>query len=485
MRREAEARGGSLHEKAVLEFLKAKRWFGDKGREIRSASFVDAIPVEWPNSKRAFSVARVRVETDSGDSVYQLFLNGSADDDSKRVEEVLDDPEFLRGLADVWVGGADFRHRDTRWVIKSESAKPLVVPPSAKIQVASGEQTNTSVILNDQAILKLFRKLEPGINPDVEVTRFLTIERQFVNVPALLGTIRFEDANGTTVAGMLQEFVPGATDAWTYVLDQLKALAATDDQQRHKAFDAEIAQLGAVTRDLHENLAAGDAKAGFGMMRATRKDLDEWIASAKRTIDSAVAALSRALDDGRLPHQFESQARAIVRDLPRRMAELDKSYSPSRIGTDFGASIRTHGDYHLGQVLRSAAGQFLVIDFEGEPARPLAERRARTSPLRDVAGMLRSFAYAAAVAAMQTKGSHDDRDMQARQSYDRMRKRFLAGYNRAGHRYDNPGLLPTQEGNLLWLFEHEKQFYEVQYELDHRPDWLWVPLHDLPMFMDS
>lgn len=482
MRREAEAGGGSHLEKALLEFLKTKRWFGDKGREVRGASLVDAIPVEWPNSKRTYSVARVRVETDSGDSVYQLFLNGSADD-NKRVDEVLDDPEFLRGLADVWMGGADFRHRDARWVVKSESAKPLVVPPSGKIRVASGEQTNTSVILNEQAILKLFRKLEPGINPDVEVTRFLTIERQFVNVPALLGTIRFEDASGTTVAGMLQEFVPGATDAWTYVVDQLKSFGASDDEQRFKAFDKEITQLGAVTRALHENLASGDLEAGFGMTRATRKDVDAWMASAKRTMESAAAALSRALDDGRLPKQFESHAREIIRTMPKRLALLGNQRASARTGADLGASTRTHGDYHLGQVLRSAAGQFLVIDFEGEPARPLAERRARTSPLRDVAGMLRSFGYAAAVAAMETKTSRDEHDALARRSYDRMRKRFLAGYESASD--GAAGLLPPLVGPLLSLFEEEKQFYEVQYELDHRPDWLWVPLHDLPMVADA
>jgi trehalose synthase-fused probable maltokinase len=478
MRREGEAGGGS-ESKALVEFLKTKRWFGDKGREIRRAGFLDEIAVTWPNSNQSFSVARVRVETDAGDSVYQVFLDGS-DANGKRVKEALDAPEFLRGLADAWVTGASFQQGNTRWTVRSETAKPLVVPPMGKIQLSSGEQTNSSVIINDQAILKLYRKLEPGIHPDVEVTRFLTIERQFVNVPALLGTIRFEDPAGTTVAGMLQEFVPGAIDAWTHVVDDLKAFSAANDAERWKGFDEEIAQLGAITRAMHEHLASGERRNGFGMERATGKDLDAWIAGARRTIDSTGAAIERALADGRIPRESERHARRVVSELPRTVALLERTVQ--RAGTDIGASIRTHGDYHLGQVLRSSAGQFLVIDFEGEPARPLLERRARTSPLRDVAGMLRSFAYAAAVAAMRDDTPGEDRDATVRHNYHRMRERFLAGY----HREDGlSGLLPASDGDLLELFALEKQFYEVQYELDHRPDWLWVPLHDLQTVMES
>ena len=477
MRREAEAGDGSHHEEALLEFLKTKRWFGDKGREIRGASLVDAIPVEWPNSTRPFSVARVRVETDSGDSVYQLFLNGSAENDTKRVEEVLDDPEFLRGLADVWMGGADFGHRDSRWVVESESSKPLVVPPSGKIRVVSGEQTNTSIILNDQAILKLYRKLEPGIHPDVEVTRFLTIERQFVHVPALLGTVRFEDRNGTTVAGMLQEFVTGAKDAWTYVVSQVRK--AAEDNRSGDALDSEIRRLGAVTRALHEEMSTGTAGGDFDRRAATTSDLRAWIAAAEQTVTRAIKAVATALDAGRVPSERVRDCQAVVNDGAHVIGQMHEIGAD--VGHDLGALTRTHGDYHLGQVLRSAAGQFLVIDFEGEPARPLSERRARSSPLRDVAGMVRSFAYAAAVAAADLHHDQARRASQARSTFERMRKAFLAGYHEKERSHDLLPKAPANTERLCALFQLEKQFYELQYELDHRPDWIWVPLSDMPV----
>jgi maltose alpha-D-glucosyltransferase/alpha-amylase len=141
------------------------------------------------------------------------------------------------------------------------------------------------------------------------------------------------------------------------------------------------------------------------------------------------------------------------------------------IGRDAGVNARTHGDYHLGQVLRSAAQRFLIIDFEGEPARPLAARRARSSPLRDVAGMLRSFAYAAATAHDEARGVAWERAA---------RDAFLRGYLTAAH--DGQALFPRARENtdrLVALFEVEKVFYELQYELDHRPDWAWIPLRGL------
>jgi trehalose synthase-fused probable maltokinase len=175
---------------------------------------------------------------------------------------------------------------------------------------------------------------------------------------------------------------------------------------------------------------------------------------------------------GRLPRELVSGAWAIARR--GAVFEQRAGEAARELSADAGSKTRVHGDYHLGQVLRSGPGEFFIIDFEGEPARPLAERRARHSPLRDVAGMLRSFAYAAAAAS---GGPGDERAA----SWERTaREGFLRGYLRETSAAT--GLLPQSAENtqrLITLFETEKVFYELQYELDHRPDWVWIPLRGI------
>ncbi|HEY8174747.1 MAG TPA: phosphotransferase [Gemmatimonadaceae bacterium] len=481
---------GGTRKEELAAFLSKQRWFGGKGRAIRDATLTDVIPVTWPGAKKEFAVARADVTTDDGISSYQLFLVGGDDDE---LTDALEDPEFRRGLVDAFLKGATFQHGAARCVVESEGATPLAVPANAPITLGTAEQTNSSVIIDGEAILKLYRKLEPGTHPDVEVTRFLTIERQFVHVPVLLGTIRFEDgAGGTTVAGMLQELVPGAIDGWKYALEcSSDYFRAGDGDDPALPFEHEAQQLGVVTRALHESLASGDPGSDFEFRHASPHDVRQWVESSRRTIESACRALERALKEKRLPQARGAEATAIVERLPGYLAwmsELDEG-----IGADAGANVRTHGDYHLGQVLRSSANQFLVIDFEGEPTRPLHERRTRHSPLRDVAGMLRSFSYAAAVGGgMQDAGSYTAAtksrpstrvalaEIRAARWERSAREAFLRGY--FSEKTGNAELLPrshSNAGRLIALFEAEKVFYELQYELDHRPEWLWIPLRGI------
>ncbi|MGH7677723.1 MAG: hypothetical protein ACRENU_04595, partial [Gemmatimonadaceae bacterium] len=228
---------------------------------------------------------------------------------------------------------------------------------------------------------------------------------------------------------------------------------------------------------------------------ATKDDVLRWEQSADETVGRAADALERALESRGLPREVRDAASQALTLLPRirtRVAEIGEG-----IATDSGGNTRTHGDLHLGQILRSASGEFLVIDFEGEPARPLAERGARSSPLRDVAGMLRSFAYAAAVGsglgavkkrkAQSAKPKAQSAEPKAQNAEPRAaawhsacRQAFLRGYFAEPN--GRPGLLPRSRANadrLIALFEYEKLCYELVYELSHRPDWVWVPLRDL------
>ena len=484
----------------LIDFLKSRRWFGEKGGRILDARVRDVIPVTWPNSKRKFAVVRVDVTTDRGTSTYQLFAPTGRGGDPALDTDALADHAFRRGLADAWVRGAAFEGSGTRWVFENVAKTALVVPPRAPVTLSSGEQTNSSVILNRQAIIKLFRKLEPGQHPDVEVTRFLTIDRGFVNVPVLMGFIQFEGAEGRTIAGMLQEYVRGATDGWTYALERLRAQRAPNPKLPVASFEPDAEQLGAVVRALHDCLASGDPGSDFDLRPATRGDILRWRQGAEETIARASDALARAIESKTLPHA----AIAPARDVLERKAEFQKHVRKlvDAVGTDAGANTRTHGDLHLGQVLRSAAGQFLVIDFEGEPARPLEQRRARSSPLRDVAGMLRSFAYAAAVGsglwalgktrkpkAQGAKPTAQSAKLKAEATHaanwqNAARAAFLRGYftETSGRR----GILPHERANaerLIALFESEKVFYELEYELAHRPDWVPVPLRDITQLL--
>ena len=463
-----------MGEKGILDSLADKRWFGEKGRALRSATVRETIPVTWPGVQREYAVQRVEVATDAGSADYQIFVAPGQDE----ARDALEEPEFRRLLADLFVKGAEFQGGHAKWIVANEGKKGLVVPPRAPIALASGEQSNSSIILNEEAILKLYRKLEPGIQPDVEVTRFLTVDRAFPHVPVLLGTIRFEDESGTTIAGMLQEFVRGAVDGWKHALASSRAyFAAAGAGEADPPFSEESNQLGVVTRAMHEALASGHAGTDFDMRAASADDVRRWTDGALRTVRRALAALDRALEQKTLPRGHRDQAAAIARDADRWASSVGAIAAAVR--EDAGANTRTHGDYHLGQIIRSAAAQFLVIDFEGEPARPLDERRARQSPLRDVEGMLRSFAYAAAEGAK--SAPEKVAAVRAERWEKNARESFLRGY------FDSPAgesaaLLPRSRDNiarLLRLFETEKVFYELQYELDHRPDWVWIPLRGI------
>jgi maltose alpha-D-glucosyltransferase/alpha-amylase len=288
---------------------------------------------------------------------------------------------------------------------------------------------------------------------------------------------------------MLQELVPSAVDGWTYALDWLRAYCSAKGDASSDAtlpFAVEAEQLGAVTRALHETLASGEPRSDFDLRAATADDVRRWARNATSTIVAASAALERTLRDKRLLHDQASEAQTIVERRKDYVDWIERLVE--RLGADAGANTRTHGDYHLGQVLRSSAGQFLVIDFEGEPTRPLRERRARHSPLRDVAGMLRSFAYASAascaLSAVSSKhtahSAQQDAEARAARWEGEVRDAFLRGY--FSDSAAPSALLPRARENidrLIALFEAEKVFYELQYELDHRPDWVWLPLRGI------
>lgn len=493
----------SLGGDSLLNFITTQRWFGAKGAVPTRAHLHSSIVVPWGDGR--FAIARVVVTADNGEVTYHVPLavrasipHGAPERSvvapaigaaATSVYDAVHDPEFRAGLGHALAAGLDARNDGSRWTIESLATDWLPAARDIKTTVSSAEQSNTSIVIGDRAILKLFRTLTPGIHPDVEVTQFLTTHAGFTNTPRLLATIHFDDDGRRTTAGMLQEFLPGSTDAWSYALESGRTyFAAPPGRDASNAFVGDAVRLGGVTRAMHDALASDDDDPAFAPEPITPEDLERWAQKTQRAIRESLALLERQIPSRDFPRDRVAEAQALVRRREHYIGWIDEIVDDVGDAASEGMRIRIHGDYHLGQVLRAASGDFMIIDFEGEPSKSLEERREKTSPLRDVAGMLRSFAYAAATLATSVEKTIDvpTRELRAARWERDVRQAFLAGYlgERGGHDAleDRPELFPEDDQHvrqLIALFETEKAFYELAYELNNRPSWVWIPMRGI------
>jgi maltose alpha-D-glucosyltransferase/alpha-amylase len=471
--RRGSARGAppEFSSEQLLRFLMPRRWFGAKGRNPQSARIVDAIPV--PD---AGWIVRVDVALADGVERYQLTLRAQESGvigQGTELGEGLEDPEFRHALASAVARGTGFGGNGVRWVVDWTGRPPNELPEP---RLTGAEQSNTSLIFGDQAILKIYRRLERGEHPDAEMARFLTTRAHFPHTPELLATARFESSAGPEVAAILQRFLPGSRDAWSVALERGREAFEVEATARIP-FAAEAEVLGDITRAMHLALASDQGDPAFAPEPATTADVRRWASATHTTSDRALPLLERSLTGRSLPGDIADAAEEVLGQRREVHAKVDAWVA--EIGDDVGERIRHHGDYHLGQVLHTPDGAFRIIDFEGEPARPLDERRAKHSALRDVAGMLRSFSYAAATCANDARAKLGERDALARaERWEReLREAFLRGYLPEGR--EHPRFLPQAYARLdilLELFEMEKVFYELAYELNNRPGWAWIPL---------
>jgi maltose alpha-D-glucosyltransferase/alpha-amylase len=363
-------------------------------------------------------------------------------------------------------------------------------------RVSSAEQSNTNILFDRKMILKLFRRLEPGQNPDVEIGRFLTEVAHFPRIATFLGQIDLKTEEESTTTAMLQQLVANEGDGWQWTLDDLgrfyesvsgcpappasdPATLLTDGQIPREADEkaglylAAAGLLGRRTAELHLALAIQTDDLAFQAEPFTAEDL----ALDARRIDTQIHRTLDALRAGmaKLTDLTADDAATI---LSRRIELFARAHAITK-ATPSGSRIRIHGDYHLGQVLR-ARGDFVLLDFEGEPARSLAERRRKQSPLKDVAGMLRSFSYAAYSGLDQYVQRHPDahRSLEpwARLWENAACTAFLNSYKQTTAA--NPALLPepAQAQALLNAYLLEKALYELLYELNNRPTWVRIPL---------
>lgn len=455
----------------LLEFLQRQRWFGIKGASPTSARIADSVVAPWGDGR--YSMARVVVEAGGAEHWYQVPMCTDGSDLDATASE-----DFRRGLVSAMAAGAVAENGTLRWIAEPTAATTI----DGATRVGSAEQSNTSIVVGDHAIVKLFRTLRPGVHPDVEVTRFLTTRAGFANTPRLLASARFERDGESMTAAMMQEFVAGSRDAWSHALERGREyFAAPREREAPNAFVADARRLGAVTRAMHEALAGDDEDPAFAPEEIEPEDLDRWAHRAQQMIREAVALLERAVGRPGFPKDRLAEAQALVRRRDHYLGWINEI--DDTLGDDVGMRTRVHGDYHLGQLLHTPSNDFMVIDFEGEPSRPLEERREKTTPLKDVAGMLRSFAYAAATLAMEAGKSLDPatRELRVARWERDVRAAFLEGYLAPADEEHSPFLPeePAHVRQLIALFEAEKAFYELAYELNNRPAWAWIPMRGI------
>ena len=513
----ARRRGPEQLESLLPEFIKKQRWFGAKGDVIQSVSIEDAVRL---HSTPAIYLAVLEVQLDTGTSFYTLPLMAAPEADAapvlkerpdaavawlevdatgerRLVYDATVDPEFWATLFRWWKQGS--RGRSLKGVYSADPSEAAKQDEPTNIELLTGEQSNTSALINGDYFAKIYRRLEEGPNPEKELLEHLT-EVGFKFSPRLHGTLHFRRQHRRYTLGVFQEALNVDTGAWPYALDSTmhvldrvqnspfphEQARSTDTLAAHGiAMNGQSAASAPVWLEevapemisFARTLGVRTAEMHRALFRAEASDLRP--VDAPPSASTALAERLRSeMADTRalLDRQSDLQAHASVptdaawAEAEKRIARLPSVSGPHK-------HIRIHGDYHLGQLLR-AEGDVYILDFEGEPARSLNERRRRKSALRDVAGMMRSLEYAV-LAAWE---DHADTDPAYSDWVNALlywvEKTFLNAYVDTAE--DAPFLPPSPaRDSFLWAFLLDKALYEVRYELNHRPSWVWLPLHGL------
>ncbi len=510
---------GQLENEILPEYIRSCRWFGAKARAMRNTRLLEQSPI----SNGALPAAQfwfVEVAyLDSPNETYALPVTIVSGEVAHAISQSAPHAVIARfkgGENSILVDAiwdSAFREKLFRLMVDQERAPGnkgnLVgcvaqtltevsgVPSS---RVISAEQSNSSMLFDDKFFLKLYRRLEDGINPDVEVTRFLTEHAKFPNVPAFVGAIEYRRPKSEpAIVCLLQQAIASESDGWRLTLDHVgrfyeRVLERKADLQTEAApegplldeliggvYPEKVKLIGQRTGELHRALASAPGNPAFAAepfnAMAQRSVFQSMRASARRVL----SLLDKKHSD--LPESFRGEAKEVL-DAEREILAREKRLLDRKTNA---ARIRIHGDYHLGQLLHTGK-DFMILDFEGEPARPLSERKLKRSALRDVAGMMRSFQYAAYNALWQPSMRKEDvpfLEHWADLWYRQMNSVFLQSYleTTAGAVFvpkDSEDLQVLLEAYLL-----DKAIYEVGYELNNRPSWAIIPIRGIKHILQA
>ena len=435
-------------ETRLIDFIRSRRWFASKTREVTQANVLDRASLH--EGEPELNVELVEVVFDTGThETYQLLTSGEELD-------ALADPRHVRELVHMIRAGVTLPAGEGVLEFRALEGFASLGTELTSARLITSEQSNTSIVFDEELILKVFRRLEPGVNPELELLRFLT-EHGFANIAQLAGWYAYVGRPLDATLGVLQQYVGDALDGWELALDELESAP--------ERFLTRLKRLGEVTGSMHAVLGSVSNDPTF----SPEDPSTESLALLTATVDEEISRIFVEL-----PEDVEA-----LDPIRGRGEEVRESLALLSHAGSFGKTIRTHGDLHLGQTLWAQdRGDWVIIDFEGEPARSLAERRRKRSPLRDVAGMLRSFAYA--VSAVEIL-----RGATAPEGWEtRAREEFLNGYMQTV----DQSLLPAGDAafnRLLTVFELEKAVYELRYELNNRPEWIHIPVAGILRMLEA
>ncbi len=435
-------------ETRLIDFIRSRRWFASKTREVTQANVLDRASLH--EGEPELNVELVEVVFDTGThETYQLLTSGEDFD-------ALADPRHVRELVHMIRAGVTLPAGEGVLEFRALEGFASLGTELTSARLITSEQSNTSIVFDEELILKVFRRLEPGVNPELELLRFLT-EHGFANIAQLAGWYAYVGRPLDATLGVLQQYVGDALDGWELALDELESAP--------ERFLTRLKRLGEVTGSMHAVLGSVTNDPTF----SPEDPSTESLALLTATVDEEISRIFVEL-----PEDVEA-----LDPIRGRGEEVRESLALLSHAGSFGKTIRTHGDLHLGQTLWAQdRGDWVIIDFEGEPARSLAERRRKRSPLRDVAGMLRSFAYA--VSAVEIL-----RGATAPEGWEtRAREEFLNGYMQTV----DQSLLPAGDAafnRLLTVFELEKAVYELRYELNNRPEWIHIPVAGILRMLEA
>ncbi|HEX9749412.1 MAG TPA: hypothetical protein VGB86_13505 [Methylomirabilota bacterium] len=445
----------------LSRFLIRQRWFAAKTRGIAAVDVLDWAVLD-PDGPLVLLLIAV-----DGDPYYvPVIVTAEAAPEATlaragadAVADAHHDPRFGRRVLAAIASGRSADGRHGRFGFRPTPGWAFPPDPDAlAVHRLTGEQSNTSVVVGD-LVLKSLRRPPPGLNPDLEIAHFLTTRTAFPHVPRLAGWVEYTGTGEPVTLAVLQEFLPNAGDGWTHVVSTLAGRGATIERRPDPLLD-DVRHLGAITGGLHAALASDDRDADFRPEPIGRDDVLRW-----------AGEITRELAAPDLRRRLAGDPAQVADGVARTLSALESLAGAT-------VKIRVHGDYHLGQVLKTPDG-FAIIDFEGEPARPLAERRQKQSALRDVAGMLRSLDYAAHAVAFGRPEAERAAALAALTAWEaQAREAFLAGYLSVAA--ESPVSLAPATAEALRSacapFELQKAAYELRYELDNRPDWVAIPL---------
>ena len=442
--------------------FEGERWFGAKGREPSGVRLVEAFDLD-----EGQTLAVVEVTFAKGGP--ERYLLPSADEALAALATAIAEGRTIPSLPDAAAAAtAAIEGRTLRptaaLVCRPSASLADLVPAGAAVVRAmpsrplGADQSNTSIVLGERLLLKAYRHVETGLNPDLELMALLSEEVGFAAVPRLAGFAELVAGDGVATIAMLQEYVADGVDAYEAMAERLAAWLLAPGEVTVEFATEEAVDLGRVTAALHATLGAARAP-GFEPREATRQELRAWREDAARQLDEAIATV---------PPELARELRSMAAEIAEQLSIFEALPSAPTL-------TRIHGDYHLGQVL-TTPDRYVVLDFEGQPIRPLEQRRRHDSPLRDVASMLRSLDHVGRSALRRAEARSGGRLERAGLDLEgwlrRSRERFLDAY-RAGLR--ESGAPIVVDPALLRAFEFEKECYEFIYAATYLPNWLWAP----------